>query len=400
MLLNLRTRLPINEAGCKTGSPGGRAVQRSSGLLTHLRSRFRSDQMSNNEQREPELRGGEMSFLEHLDELRRRLVKSALIVAVAFGICFYFSDDIFHFLEIPVLRAIDEAQSQQIPVEGKTGEEKILPLSSLKEGDQGRYVFDRATKLGPITVAPGTSVQAVAAMDGAGNLDLFSDEPIYTNNAVVPKGVRLPAAGLRTSGAAPDLGPSANGRMTVTTAMEPFTLYMTVSLYAAIAFSLPLLLLQVWGFISPALYKHERAYVTPFILLSTISFVVGAAFAYYVLVPPALQYLLGLGSDFQLLLRATDYFDFITLVILAMGLIFQMPAITYVLARIGIVSAGFLLKSWKISIIIILVVAAVASPTNDIPNMMLFAAPMIVLYIVSIFIAWFFGRKRKTDAQV
>ena len=68
--------------------------------------------------------------------------------------------------------------------------------------------------------------------------------------------------------------------MTVTTAMEPFTLYMTVSLYAAIAFSLPLLLLQVWGFISPALYKHERAYVTPFILLSTISFVVGAAFAF------------------------------------------------------------------------------------------------------------------------
>ena len=86
--------------------------------------------------------------------------------------------------------------------------------------------------------------------------------------------------------------------------------------------------------------------------------------------------------------------------ILAMGLIFQMPAITYVLARIGIVSAGLLLRSWKISIIIILVVAAVASPTNDIPNMMLFAAPMIVLYIVSIFIAWFFGRKRKTDAEV
>jgi sec-independent protein translocase protein TatC len=75
-----------------------------------------------------------------------------------------------------------------------------------------------------------------------------------------------------------------------------------------------------------------------------------------------------------------------------------MPAITYVLARIGLVSAGLLVRSWKVSLVIILIVAAVVSPTNDIPNMMLFAAPMIVLYIVSIFVAWFFGKKRQSDA--
>ena len=85
---------------------------------------------------------------------------------------------------------------------------------------------------------------------------------------------------------------------------------------------------------------------------------------------------------------------------LAMGMIFQMPAITYVLARIGIISAGFLIRSWKISLIVILIVAAVVSPTGDIPNMMLFATPMMALYVVSIFIAWFFGKKRKTDAEV
>jgi sec-independent protein translocase protein TatC len=78
-----------------------------------------------------------------------------------------------------------------------------------------------------------------------------------------------------------------------------------------------------------------------------------------------------------------------------MGVVFQMPAITYVLSRIGIVSARLLLRKWKISLIIILVAAAVLSPTNDIPNMMLFAAPMILLYIVSIFIAWLFGKKRR-----
>ena len=78
------------------------------------------------------------------------------------------------------------------------------------------------------------------------------------------------------------------------------------------------------------------------------------------------------------MLRATDYFDFITLIMLAMGIIFQMPAITYVLSRIGLVNHTLLIKSWKIAIVVILIVAAVVSPTADIPNMMLFAAPMTV----------------------
>ncbi len=82
---------------------------------------------------------------------------------------------------------------------------------------------------------------------------------------------------------------------------------------------------------------------------------------------------------------------------LAMGIIFQMPAITYVLARIGIVSAGFLVRIWKISLVVILVIAAVVSPTGDIPNMMLFATPMMGLYVVSIFIAWLFGKKRRKE---
>ena len=140
--------------------------------------------------------------------------------------------------------------------------------------------------------------------------------------------------------------------------------------------------------------------MTPFIGLSTISFVIGAAFAYYILFPPAMRYLIGLGEDFNVMLRASDYFDFITLVLLAMGIIFQMPAITYVLARIGILTAGFLIKSWKYALVIILILAAVISPTGDIPNMMLFAAPMTVLYVVSIFVAWFFGRKRQKDEQI
>jgi sec-independent protein translocase protein TatC len=337
--------------------------------------------------------GTQMSFLEHIDELRRRLIRSILFIAVAFIFCWYYSGAIYNFLAVPVLAALKQAQQREIPVEGKTGEEKVLTLSALNEGDTGRYVFDRSTRLGVSEVLPGTSVQAIVARDANGKRILFTDEPIFTSNAIIPKGIKLPV-NIEMPAANEQ---SAEARMMVTTVQESFTLYVTVSLYAAISLSIPFLLWQVWGFISPALYRHERGYVTPFIGLSTISFVLGAAFAYYVLFPPAMKYLLGLGEDFRLMLRATDYFDFITLIMLAMGIIFQMPAITYVLARIGLVSADLLIKSWRLAIVIILIVAAVVSPTGDIPNLMLFATPMMVLYLISIFIAWFFGRKRQTD---
>lgn len=342
---------------------------------------------------ESEELGNQMSFLEHLDEVRRRLINSILIVFVAFCLCWFVREEIYNFLAVPVQQALGEAQRREIPVEGLSGDEKVLSLENLKEGDTGRYVFDRSTKLGVSVISPGASVSSIVALDANGKLGLFTNEPIYTSNAVIPKGIRLPL----DFNLPQTNEPSAEERMIVATAMEPFTLYITVSLYSAIALSMPFLLWQIWGFISPALYRNERAYVTPFIGLSTISFVIGAAFAYYVLFPPAVKYLLGLGDNFRLMLRATDYFDFITLIMLAMGVIFQMPAITYVLSRIGLVSAEFLIQSWKIAIVVILIVAAVVSPTADILNMILFAAPMICLYIISIFIAWFFGRKRQSS---
>jgi sec-independent protein translocase protein TatC len=334
-----------------------------------------------------------MSFLEHLDELRRRLVNSVIIVVIAFAVCWAFSDRIYDFLSVPIRQALSEASRRQIPVSGLKGEEQVLPLAALKEGDSGRFVFDRPTKMGTSVVSAGASVGGIAARDANGALALFTTEAIYTSNAIIPKGVKLPVA----IGEGAVAEPSAEERLIVTTAGEAFTLYVTTSLYAAIALSMPFLLFQIWGFISPALYKHERRYVTPFIGLSTISFVLGAAFAYYILFPPAANYLLGLGSDFQLLLRASDYFDFITLIMLAMGIIFQMPAVSYVLSRIGIINAGLLIRSWKIALIVIMIVAAVVSPTGDIPNMLLFATPMIGLYVVSIFIAWFFGKRRRKE---
>ncbi len=341
--------------------------------------------------------GGQMSFLEHLDELRKRLVKSVIIIVIAFLVCFAFSDDIYDFLSIPARTALSEAERRQLPVSGITGEEKLLLISEIKEGDSGRYTISRDTAIGAALLPAGTSVNAQVSRDGEGKIGLFTTEKIFTNNAIVPSGVRLP---LEYIDDIAKTQPNADERMTVTTAPEQFTLFVTVSIYAAIALALPLLLWQIWGFISPALYRHERKYVTPFIGLSTVSFVIGAAFAYYILFPPAMKFLLNVGGgEFQLQLRATDYLDFVTIIMLAMGLIFQMPAVTYVLSRIGLVSAGLLIRSWKISLVVILIVAAVVSPTADIVNMMLFATPMMALYIVSIFIAWFFGKKRQTDVE-
>ncbi|HEX8650050.1 MAG TPA: twin-arginine translocase subunit TatC [Pyrinomonadaceae bacterium] len=344
--------------------------------------------------REEEL-GGQMSFLEHLDELRSRLIRSILFIFIALVGCWFISDHIYNFLAVPIKEALAEAQRRDLPLGGLTGQETIQPLTSLKEGDTGRYVFAEATKLGASIIPPGASVQARVARDSQGTLAVFTDEPLLAGNTVIPKGIRLPL----DFNAKPDALPGIDDKLIVTTAIEPFSLYVKVSLYAAFCLSVPFLLWQIWAFISPGLYPHERTYALPFVFLSSVSFLIGAAFAYRIIFPPAAKYLLGLGQDFRLLLKADDYFDFIILVMLAMGLVFQMPAITYVLARIGLVSARLLLRIWKTSLIVILIAAAVLSPTNDIPNMMLFALPMILLYVISIFIAWIFGRARRAGMK-
>lgn len=334
--------------------------------------------------------GGQMSFLEHLDELRSRLIRSLAFVFLAAAVCWFLSDRIYKFLAIPVEHALAEAQRHQAPNGSLTGNEKILPLTSVKENDVGRYIFPEETKFGTSVIPAGVSVTARAAKDSQGVLGLFTDEPLYAGAIIIPKGVRLPVDFAALPGEITGL----NDKLIVTSAIEPFSLYVKVSLYAALCLSVPFLLWQIWAFVSPGLYPHERAYVTPFILLSSISFLLGAAFAYKIIFPPAAKYLLGLGQDFRLLLKADDYFDFIIIVMLGMGVVFQMPAITYVLARIGLVTARFLVRIWKTALIVILIAAAILSPTNDIPNMLLFAAPMIVLYVVSIFVAWIFSRPR------
>jgi sec-independent protein translocase protein TatC len=337
--------------------------------------------------------GGQMSFLEHLDELRRRIIRSAIFIFVALLLCWFVSDRIYNFLAAPMRRALAEAAQHPVPLQGLTGGEQILPLDQVREGDTGRFVFEEKTKLGTSVIPAGASVAARVARGPDGQLGVFTDETLFAGASVISKGVRLPV----DFHARADILPGEDDKLVVRTAVEPFSLYLQVSLYAAVCLAVPFLLWQVWAFIAPGLYPHERGWAMPFVLMSSLSFVAGAAFAYYVLFPPAISYLLGLGSEFRLFLNASDYFDFVIIVLLAMGVVFQMPAVTYVLARIGLVDARFLVAHWKVSAVVILVAAAVLSPTNDIPNMMLFAAPMVVLYLISILVAWLFSRPRTLE---
>ncbi|PYS54123.1 MAG: twin-arginine translocase subunit TatC [Acidobacteria bacterium] len=160
-------------------------------------------------------------------------------------------------------------------------------------------------------------------------------------------------------------------------------------------------LAQVWLFIAPGLYKHERRYALPFIVFSTVLFVAGGLFGYWVAFPFALQFLIewGRNMDLTMIISASEYFDLFIMVELGLAVIFEIPAVIFVLARIGLVSGKFLLRNTRYAILIACVVAAIITPTTDIPNMMMMAVPMILLYLLGVVVAFVFGKKRTRDAD-
>ncbi len=180
---------------------------------------------------------------------------------------------------------------------------------------------------------------------------------------------------------------------------EAFTLYMKVAFFAAIFFASPVIITQIWLFISPGLYKRERIMAIPFILFSTIFFIGGGLFGYYVAFPRLCGFLLGYADNFGLIITASEYFSFFTKILLGLGIVFEIPTLIFFLARLGLVSAGFLIRKSKYAVLIIFIVAAVITPTPDIPTQMLFATPMMILYAIGILLAWIFGKKRHSTGE-
>ncbi|MBI3940733.1 MAG: twin-arginine translocase subunit TatC [Acidobacteria bacterium] len=236
-----------------------------------------------------------MSFLQHLEELRTRIIYALVALGVAFFVCFFFNIQIFHFIAAPI--------------------RQVLP---------------------------------------AGQKDLF-----------------------------------------YTTPTEGFGISMKVSLLAGIFLASPFVLWQLWLFISPGLYRHEKNYALPFLLASTTLFLTGGIFAYYIALPRALEFLINFNPELRPLITATEFFNFATLIMVGMGVIFQLPILIGFLSLFGIVTPRFLMRNFKYALLIIFMLAAVISPTGDVINLFVFALPMVALYVFSIGVSFLFKRLRR-----
>jgi sec-independent protein translocase protein TatC len=247
---------------------------------------------------DPELGGsGKMSFLEHLDELRKRIIRALLSLCVGVGIAAFFIEDLYAFV--------------------------MLPLRQM--------------------LRPGETM-------------------IYTYPT------------------------------------EAFMLYIRIALIAGLFISAPLIFWQVWLFVAPALYTRERRYAIPFVILSSLGVIAGAAFSHYVAFPLMWRFFASFSNDLvSFMPRIEDAFSVYMRMLLGMAVVFQMPAMVFFLARMGVVTARWMIRQFKYAVLVIVVVAAIITPSSDVASQLIVAGPMVVLYILSIGIAWAFGKKRATE---
>jgi len=178
-----------------------------------------------------------------------------------------------------------------------------------------------------------------------------------------------------------------------TTLTEPFLMYFRVALLAGTLLASPVLLWQIWLFVSPALYRREKRWVWPFVGFGVLFFLSGCAFAYYEAFPLVVQFLVGVGKPFQAVITINEYVSLATKLILGLGLCFEMPILVFFLARLGIVSERWLLAKFKYAVLIIFIIAAIITPTPDVATQCVFALPMIALYLLGVGIAWVFRRR-------
>lgn len=179
---------------------------------------------------------------------------------------------------------------------------------------------------------------------------------------------------------------------------ENVGVFMRVTLLAGFIASLPIMLYEVIAFVMPGLLPSERRGLLIAIPFATLLFVIGVAFAYYVMLPAALPFLISF-IGVQTTPRLSNYYKFITNLMFWIGLSFETPLLVYVLARLRIVSAAVLVKQWRIAIIVIAIIAAVATPTPDPINMGLLMLPLFLLYWLSVLLAAIAGKRKKEEPQ-
>jgi sec-independent protein translocase protein TatC len=181
---------------------------------------------------------------------------------------------------------------------------------------------------------------------------------------------------------------------------EAFVLYLTIAGITGAVIALPLVMTQVWLFIAPGLYSHEKKMAIPFVVLSTIFFILGAAFSHYVVFPLTWKFFVSFTSDYLTFMpRIEPAFALYIKMVLAFGLVFQMPTIVLFLARMGVVTAGFLWKHTKYALLIIVIVSAIVTPDGGGVSLVAMSVPLFFLYLLSIGLAWMFGKRRKKETE-
>jgi sec-independent protein translocase protein TatC len=190
---------------------------------------------------------------------------------------------------------------------------------------------------------------------------------------------------------------SVNGaKFMYTTGFEPFMLTMKIGALAGLMVALPFIIYQLWLFIAPGLYSHEKKMAVPFVIFCTLFFLLGAAFSHYAAFPWTWKFFLGWQTEYmEFRPSIDDVFGLYVKMMLGFGLIFQMPTVVFFLARMGVVTARFMLRNAKYAVLVIFIVAAVVSPGTDVVSQCLMAFPMLALYALSVLVAWIFGKKRE-----
>jgi len=199
-----------------------------------------------------------------------------------------------------------------------------------------------------------------------------------------------------------DLAAKAHGiqvNLIVLDITEPFLVSLKVAAFGGLVLALPFIVYQVWAFIAPGLYEHEKRLAVPFLLGAGFSFALGALFAYYAFLPFAVPFLLGfLGDVVTPQISIGRYMGQILMMLTVMGVVFEMPVVSYLLARLGILTSAFLARNWRIAVVLLLTLAAVITPTVDVVSLFIVSGPLLVLYWVSVLVARLAERQRPQEA--
>jgi sec-independent protein translocase protein TatC len=317
----------------------------------------------------------QLSIIEHLDELRTRLIQSIIVLVIAFSFCYWQNGSILHAINAPL-------QSTQ-DLNGTNHSKDPLEESARFQLKVGKALAATA----PAVSGIGDSLQRLSRAPGVTAADRAA---VAQETRALQRSAALLADAARAK-------PTNTARQPVTLGVtEPFVTTFTVAGYAALLLCLPFLLYQAYAFVLPAFSPHERRIALPLMMMVPVLFIAGVAFGYFVALPRAVNFLQNFNdANFDILIQAKDYYRFSILFLAAIGLLFQIPVGVLAITRLGIISARQLAKNRGYVILVLAIVAAVATPTPDPVTMLLAMAPLVVLFELSVLMARIFERRRE-----